>query len=746
MGITNLGAVSMSAGGVYNPETVYKRYKVVSANGGSYMYINPTPAAGVPVTDTSHWQQIAQKGDTGASSYQAAVAGGFTGTEAEFNTAMADMPGATEAANEAAGLVNDNLSNFALMQKADGNPITVYPAPESALGYRVKLQSIQAGSGNPSPSNVRVISPGLSISDDVTISIQEGNSVDVSNMTAQDWHGIPEALTEVGNGEVVIRTGVKILTGEEFYRTPGLQPEGTYAHGISVSGMLLSNYGPGICSHYRNDRTGKASNTARFSEGSTSNIYLYNDLTTAQAMKDYATQQFNAGTPITFVYKLAAPSVIAVTTPILMARKQDNSYTPVANTISADKGVLEVVYAKSLPKEHDENSRGIKALEFNPSNYAEKLTGSAESGIKEVRFFGSTVGMDKDNAVPMTYKLWDGRAGGVGVKWQGSSSLSYPKKNYSITFAENQTIVAGWGAQKKYCLKANFIDFSHARNNVCAKLWSDIILSRDSVPAWVANAPHAGAIDGFPIMLFINDEYVGLYSFNIPKDKWMFGMTGTGTEAVLSAEATGEITHFRALAQVDGSDFKIEHSAGLTQSVIKDSINAAISISTIPGNNGIWNTIDLGTSIDYMIFVALLTGFDLTGHNYLLVTFDGVKWYQSAYDLDSVFGNYWAGHSYVSINHHPTILNAVNQIGIKIRYEKIPELKARYAALRSGVMSEDAVYERFYNYMATIPRALRDRECIIWPQIPGTDTNTIDQIMTNYRMRTKFIDGQVNGL
>lgn len=62
MGRTNLGAVGISDGGVYNPETVYKKYKVVSANGGSYMYINPTPAAGVPVTDTSHWQQIASIG------------------------------------------------------------------------------------------------------------------------------------------------------------------------------------------------------------------------------------------------------------------------------------------------------------------------------------------------------------------------------------------------------------------------------------------------------------------------------------------------------------------------------------------------------------------------------------------------------------------------------------------------------------------------------------------------------------
>ena len=102
MGITNLGAVSMSAGGVYNPETEYKKYKVVSANGGSYMYINPTPAAGVPVTDTSHWQQIASRGMTGPSAYDAAVAGGYTGTEAEFNAANAGIEAAKDAALEAA--------------------------------------------------------------------------------------------------------------------------------------------------------------------------------------------------------------------------------------------------------------------------------------------------------------------------------------------------------------------------------------------------------------------------------------------------------------------------------------------------------------------------------------------------------------------------------------------------------------------------------------------------------------------
>ena len=119
MGITNLGAVGISAGGVYNSETVYKKYKVVSANGGSYMYINPTPAAGVPLTDTSHWQQIAEKGDTGPSAYDAAVAGEYMGTEAEFNAANAGIEAAKDAALDAAQTANEAAEIALAISTAD---------------------------------------------------------------------------------------------------------------------------------------------------------------------------------------------------------------------------------------------------------------------------------------------------------------------------------------------------------------------------------------------------------------------------------------------------------------------------------------------------------------------------------------------------------------------------------------------------------------------------------------------------
>ena len=48
--------------GAYSAAVEYKKLDLVNGLGGSYMYINPTPAAGVSLTNTTHWQQIATMG------------------------------------------------------------------------------------------------------------------------------------------------------------------------------------------------------------------------------------------------------------------------------------------------------------------------------------------------------------------------------------------------------------------------------------------------------------------------------------------------------------------------------------------------------------------------------------------------------------------------------------------------------------------------------------------------------------
>lgn len=102
-------------------------------------------------------------------------------------------------------------------------------------------------------------------------------------------------------------------------------------------------------------------------------------------------------------------------------------------------------------------------------------------GLPILHLTGDTSAMTKDDAVDLTY-VYGERNGTVSVKWQGSSSLAWDKKNYTMKFDIAFEAKEGWGEQKKYCFKANFIDSSHARNVVNAKLWGQVVKSRPLPP------------------------------------------------------------------------------------------------------------------------------------------------------------------------------------------------------------------------------------------------------------------------
>lgn len=149
-------------------------------------------------------------------------------------------------------------------------------------------------------------------------------------------------------------------------------------------------------------------------------------------------------------------------------------------------------------------------------------------GLPALYLTGDVTGMSKDNAVTLDY-VYGELSGTATVKWQGASSLGYPKKNYTIKFDNAFEAVEGWGVQDKYCLKANYIDFSHARNVVSAKLWGEIVKSRTNANAKLSALPNGGAVDGFPCIVMLNGNFHGLYTFNIPKAGWLYGMGNSET-------------------------------------------------------------------------------------------------------------------------------------------------------------------------------------------------------------------------
>lgn len=368
-------------------------------------------------------------------------------------------------------------------------------------------------------------------------------------------------------------------------------------------------------------------------------------------------------------------------------------------------------------------------------------------GLPVLYLSGSVLGISKDDSVTLDY-IYKDRAGSCALTWQGSSALTLPKKNYTIKFDNAFEVVSGWGAQKKYVLKANFVDSSHARNIVCAKIWGQIVKSRTPANARLNALPNGGAVDGFPIIVSLNGKFHGLYTWNIPKDAWMFGMDGTGQQAIVCAELNDNgAVAFKGLALLDETDFSLEYSSDDQSAWVVESLNRLLgAVKDSDGSNitkGITPYLDWESAIDYYIHATLTSNYDGIWRNYLLATYDGVKWFFTGYDMDVVLGLRAMGRYFYPANHSAVSFKTV--AGMHKVFELIwkymrPQLRARYKELRESVLSVENVANLFVDFTADIPLPVYVDDVRRWHTIPSSGANNIAQIITNYDLRCRNAD------
>lgn len=127
------------------------------------------------------------------------------------------------------------------------------------------------------------------------------------------------------------------------------------------------------------------------------------------------------------------------------------------------------------------------------------------------------------------------------VYWQGTSSLEYPVKNYTIELmsggnAWEYAPKDDWMPEKRYTLKACFMDSSAANNVGSSKLVYDYFRKMNMFyPQEIKNPKTRSTVDGFPVKLFINGKSMGLYMFNI--DRYAENNYGfVGEQSIVSYE------------------------------------------------------------------------------------------------------------------------------------------------------------------------------------------------------------------
>lgn len=325
------------------------------------------------------------------------------------------------------------------------------------------------------------------------------------------------------------------------------------------------------------------------------------------------------------------------------------------------------------------------------------------------------------------------KTGAAKIKIQGSSSTQYAKKNYTINFykdanySSKQKIDVGWGAQSKYCLKANWIDKTHSRNVVTAGLAAKV----QAKYGLFTQAPHSGTIDGFPVEIYINGEFHGLYTMNIPKDEWMFGMDKDNpNHIVICGENWNDPVLFKSVP-TDLKDWTVE--AGPEDNATLEKVQRLVKFvkdsSDADFKKNFSQYLDLDSTLNYYVMMGYFWASDNTGKNMLLATYDGKVWYPTMYDLDTTWGTNWRGDGIYDYSNGGMINGGNSILWQKFEKNFKKEIAARYFELRNSVLSPENVMAEFTKFANSIPQEVLDREKAKWNTtehpIPGYDLSQI---------------------
>lgn len=330
------------------------------------------------------------------------------------------------------------------------------------------------------------------------------------------------------------------------------------------------------------------------------------------------------------------------------------------------------------------------------------------------------------------------------IKWQGNSSLRFKKKNYNIKLysdenrEEKYKVDTGWGNEYKYCLKANFIDQTHARNIVTASLSADIQKKYNLFE----NTPNYGVIDGFPVEVYNNNEFLGLYTWNIPKDEWLLGLDKNNINhiAIMPKEPEGE--NYSAYDSYDvNTDWEFE--AGHEQSINK--FNRVLKF-IIDSNNEEFKTnfekyFNLDATLNYYVLLEMAMLIDNVDRNIIMVTYDGNIWYPTHYDLDISWGTNWTG---LRTHRYTTDIETYfegNLFFIKFRDNFKKEIANRYFELRKDIFTKDYILNKFEDFSKLIPETSIQKEKERWYELRGYDHNQISSFLDT---RIPLIDKKMN--
>ena len=357
---------------------------------------------------------------------------------------------------------------------------------------------------------------------------------------------------------------------------------------------------------------------------------------------------------------------------------------------------------------------------------------------------------------------------GLGIKKyatlevQGSSSASFPKKNWTIALFNDEAKTSGfklrigeWVEHSEFVFKSNWIDATHARNLISNHIWEDIVQSREGYPkreneiayvesytgqTWRFDSGALTHVDGFPAEVYINGGFYGIGTFNLGKKRENYDLISSNQNHIQLAAATHANFYSYKAAEWEIRNPKTPDANFLTK------INAWFAANALSGQafkDAFPTNHDVKNAVDFFLLAEFIQSPDMYTKNLMVTSWDGVKFYFLPYDMDTTFGLQWDGLTFTGWE------TSIRSAGFwnKFYSAYTAEIKARYAELKAkGIFSLDNVYKHADRINKTFGLELYKKEQAQWTDIPSNSIiyAGFPQIYEWTKNRLIWLDSQYN--
>lgn len=449
------------------------------------------------------------------------------------------------------------------------------------------------------------------------------------------------------------------------------------------------------------------------------------------------------------------------TIPPTCTEKGYTIYTNVKNGSTRFKDTVDALGHDFGAWENSDGGTNEEIRKCKRCGFADTRKTAIAQEIPSLCLYGDTEGIGKENDVFLSFtyterkKKFDGYAT---LKYQGHTSLKYDKKNYTIKFycddryTQKQKVQFNdWNAEHKYILKSTYLDASKIRNLVCADIWSGMVESRENVHPRLLKTSNNGAVDGFPVVLNINDEFMGLYNLTLHKDDDLFLMKDGKKDGILISNE-GDFDEALFKKQVDWEapeTWEIEYCGTDNKKRLQNKFNKFLEFVSNSDNKTFKKNLkkyaDVPSVIDYMIAAYSLGISNKDREDIIFLTYDNSPWIASLFDMGTAFGRSDDGSAILPIDDKLPNLktkeyNTENILFIKMLDCFYDEICERYSNLRKNVLSEENLIDTVENRNRQIPPEILNRDFEKYPDAPGKGTADVSQIKEYISDRLKLTD------